>query len=315
MDDLNLIYTITKEYELGPLTKEPERLYGGFMHKNYLVTAKQSKWVIKLLNPQIMERTEAKANFDIAEQLEGILEANHLPIESALTFYQQKRQCLNGFYFYIFPYFNGSSLPFNAITKKHCSLIGQTLAHIHSLKTIHEPFLKAELSIDWPLYIQDQQALAKLGKWQQDYEKSSELPPLKTICHNDLDPKNVLWHKWDFKIIDLECLQMSSPYLELLETALCFAGYEDTFKVELFDQVVKAYYEIHRLPIIDWEHIYHYNFKNKLEWLAYNLTRLQSEEQEERSIGKLEAEKTWNNLRRYEILENTLLMHLKTLTQ
>ncbi|WP_041138349.1 hypothetical protein [Beduini massiliensis] len=49
MDDLNLINTITKEYELGPLTKEPERLYGGFMHKNYLVTAKQSKWVIKFL--------------------------------------------------------------------------------------------------------------------------------------------------------------------------------------------------------------------------------------------------------------------------
>lgn len=315
MDDLSLIYTIAKEYKLNPLVKEPERLYGGFLHKNYLFVSDLSKWVIKLLNPEIMKRKEALANYDMAEQWERLLEENGLPIVSALTIHQHKRQCLAGHYFYIYPYFNGSALSFDAITKKHCYLMGRTLARIHSLKTIDEPFLKVTLSIDWSLYIQDSQALSKLNKWHQCCETAPLLPPLKTICHNDLDPKNVLWNKFDLKIIDLECLQMASPYLELLETALCWAGYEDTFKVELFDQVIKAYYEICRFPKIDWKIIYHHNFKNKLEWLAYNLVRLQSSDQEEKKIGRQETEKTWRNLCCYEELEHTLLTHLKALTR
>lgn len=314
MDDLTLIDTIAKEYKLNPLTKEPERLYGGFLHKNYLLVSNSSKWVVKLLNPEIMKRKEAFTNYDEAERLEQLLEENNLPIISALTIHQHKRQCLAGHYFYIFPYFDGSALSFDTITKKHCYFMGQTLAHIHSLKIINEPFVKISLPIDWSLYIQDAQVLSKLKRWHQYYESASMLPPLKTICHNDLDPKNVLWNKFDLKIIDLECMQMASPYLELLETALCWAGYEDTFKIELFDQVIEAYYEIYRLPKIDWKMIYHHNFKNKLEWLAYNLTRLQSSNQEERVIGRQETEKTWKNLCTYEKLEDLLLTHLKALT-
>ncbi|MFQ6862874.1 MAG: aminoglycoside phosphotransferase family protein [Beduini sp.] len=314
MDDQAVIYNIAKEYKLGPLTKEPERLYGGFLHKNYLLVGSSSKWVVKMLNPEIMKRKEAFANYDEAERLEQVLEENELPIVSALTIHQHKRQWLAGHYFYIFPYFNGNALSFGAITKKHCCLIGQTLANIHSLKTIQEPVLKVPLSIDWSLYIQDQQVLSKLKRWHQYYELAALLPPLKTICHNDLDPKNVLWNKFDLKIIDLECLQMASPYLELLETALCWAGYEENFKVELFDQVIEAYYEFYRLPEIDWKIIYYHNFKNKLEWLAYNLTRLQSSNLEERKLGRQETEKTWKNLCTYETLENILLTHLKALT-
>ena len=314
MNDRSLIYNIAKEYKLGSLTKEPERLYGGFLHKNYLLENNSSKWVVKLLNPEIMKRKEAFTNYDEAERLEQLLEENDLSIVSALTIHQHKRQCLAGYYFYIFPYFNGNALSFGAVTKKHCYLIGQTLARIHSIKMVNEPFLKVSLSIDWSLYIQDPQALSKLNRWHQYYESVSMLPSLKTICHNDLDPKNVLWNKYDLKIIDLECLQMASPYLELLETALCWAGYEETFKIELFDQVIEAYYEIYHLPKIDWKIIYHHNFKNKLEWLAYNLTRLQNSDQEERKMGRQEIEKTWKNLCCYEELENILLTHLKALT-
>ena len=103
MDDQAVIYNIAKEYKLGPLTKEPERLYGGFLHKNYLLVGSSSKWVVKMLNPEIMKRKEAFANYDEAERLEQVLEENELPIVSALTIHQHKRQWLAGHYFIFFP--------------------------------------------------------------------------------------------------------------------------------------------------------------------------------------------------------------------
>ena len=57
-------------------------------------------------------------------------------------------------------------------------------------------------------------------------EAIKKLLPVKAICHNDMDSKNVLWIGDEFKLIDLECLRYSNPYLELFELALCWSGYE-----------------------------------------------------------------------------------------
>mgnify|MGYP003305014691 CR=1 FL=1 len=51
-------------------------------------------------------------------------------------------------------------------------------------------------------------------------EVVDKLPNYTAICHNDLDSKNVLWIGDEFKIIDLECLGYSNPYLELFTLAL-----------------------------------------------------------------------------------------------
>lgn len=46
-----------------------------------------------------------------------------------------------------------------------------------------------------------------------------KLPKVQAVCHNDLDSKNVMWLGEEFRIIDLECLGYSNPYLELYELA------------------------------------------------------------------------------------------------
>ena len=103
----------------------------------------------------------------------------------------------------------------------------------------NEPFEKDEMHIDWQKYIE----LAKdmnspIYDYIKDYadlfndsmtkvnEAIKKLLPVKAICHNDMDSKNVLWIGDEFKLIDLECLRYSNPYLELFELALCWSGYE-----------------------------------------------------------------------------------------
>lgn len=47
------------------------------------------------------------------------------------------------------------------------------------------------------------------------------LTAVAEICHIDMASKNVLWLDNEFKLIDLECLGYSNPYVELFELALC----------------------------------------------------------------------------------------------
>ena len=45
---------------------EPVRLSGGFMHKIYKINTQQGTFVLKLLNPFVMQRETAMDNFAIA---------------------------------------------------------------------------------------------------------------------------------------------------------------------------------------------------------------------------------------------------------
>lgn len=83
------------------------------------------------------------------------------------------------------------------------------------------------------------------------------LPETVTICHNDMDSKNVLWRGGEYRIIDLECLSWESPCLELYDLALNWAGYEEcAIDGDKLRAVVRAYGDGGgRLPE-DWEYLY-----------------------------------------------------------
>lgn len=49
---------------------EPVRLSGGFMHKIYKINTQQGTFVLKLLNPFVMQRETAMDNFAKAERIE-----------------------------------------------------------------------------------------------------------------------------------------------------------------------------------------------------------------------------------------------------
>lgn len=290
---------LCEQLNLGALTAEPTRLYGGLMHKMYRVATKSGVYAVKCLNPHVMARPTAAAHFAAAEELERKLEQPDLPLLPALTIGGRKMQEVGGAYCYLFPYFEGTALKDEDVTPAHCAIVGGLLAGLHRVEQKAEPIPQANLALDWDEFDLSDKDKALL--WQmQAAANNAALPPLLTICHNDMDPKNVLWNGMDCRMIDLECLGYNSPYLELLETALCWAGYESgTTDCDRFIAFVSAYAKAGGDLAADWAAVYAAN-AGRLGWLHYNLLRAGgSEGEENRELGKAAVEKTLTCIRGY----------------
>lgn len=142
-------------------------------------------------------------------------------------------------------------------------------------------------------------------------EAIHKLPNVLAICHNDMDSKNVMWLKQEFKLIDLECLNYNNPYSELFELALCWSGYETcNIDFELFKAFFKAYFENTSLDKnIDWKTMYYSNY-GRLEWLEFNIKRsllIDCDTKEEQEIGINEVKETLEHVVYYDKMKNKIL--------
>ena len=283
---------VCEQLNLGKLTEQPTRLYGGLMHKMYRLTTTNGVYAVKHLNPHVMARPTAAANFAAAEELERKLEQTDLPILPALTIGGRKMQEVEGDFFYVFPYYDGKSLTDENITPGHCKIVGGLLAQLHAVEKIHASVEKEMLTFEWDGFDLSEEDRALLWEMQAAANAATLLPRL-TICHNDMDPKNLLWHGMECRIIDLECLGYGSPYLELLEIALCWAGYESgEVDFDRFTAFVGAYAAAGGDLAADWAAVYAAN-AGRLAWLHYNLLRAGgSEGKEATTLGKTEVKKT-----------------------
>lgn len=149
---------ICSQLDLGRLLLPPVRLSGGLMHKMFSLETTRGRYAVKLLNPHVMLRPEAKANFDTAERLEEILEKNGIPILPAITYEHKKMQEISGQYFYLFPWYDGRALKSGGIKEFHCAEVGRILALIHNIDKKEAPFVRNEIRIDWDFYIRGLEA-------------------------------------------------------------------------------------------------------------------------------------------------------------
>lgn len=151
---MDIFTQICKEYNLGKLVSEPVTLTGGFLHKMYGIHTTKGKYAVKLLNPYVMKREDAKENYRIAEELEAVLEDYTIPILPAMVFGDRKMQETGGQFFYIFEWYDGKALHGNEIRKEHCVKIARTLAEIHSIDKKEEAYSGKEMHIDWDFYLE-----------------------------------------------------------------------------------------------------------------------------------------------------------------
>lgn len=304
--------------------ERPVQVAGGFMHRMFKMVTDNGRYIIKLLNPNIMKRPTAMGNYKIADDIEELLKQNNIPAVYALEFNGSKMQELNGQYYYIFDWYDGQPLKDDEIKILNCQKIGEVLAKIHNIDLKNEPFKRHEIHIDWQKYVE----LAKnMNSPIYDTIKDNvilfndsitkgniaikKMPPVKAVCHNDMDSKNVLWLGDEFKLIDLECLGYSNPYLELFELALCWSGYETcNINFELFNALFKAYFDNTNLDTnIDWEVMYYSNY-GRLEWLEYNIKRalmLECDTDEEQQLGISEVKETVEHIIYYDRMKNDIL--------
>ena len=315
---------------LGNIIEEPSKVTGGLTHRMFKVVTDECRYIVKLLNPSIMKRPTAMGNFDRADILEEILKHNDISAVYSLKFNNKKMQEIDGQYFYVYDWFDGKSLKDGEITSYHCEEIGKALAKIHNIDLKNETNNFKEKKIDFKYYIDLSKEKEspiydlicdKLDILNDSMSKGNDaikyLPNCSAICHNDMDSKNVMWLNDEYKLIDLECLGYSNPYLELYELALCWSGYEKcNINFELFKTFFKAYFDNTKLDKeVDWESIYYTN-NGRLEWLEFNIKRalmIECDSQEEQEIGINEVKETIEHVVYYDKVKNEILKNINDL--
>lgn len=313
------IKTLCKTYNLGEL-KSTEKLTGGLMHKMYKVETTKDTYCIKELNSEVMSRDTAYNNFIISEQISNLANENKLPVSNALLIDNKYLLKQNNNYYMVFKYIEGKTLKDEEITTSHCQKIGKILASIHNLDytkiNLKENIIKTSEYYEWKDYIKSpnfnnmsykELYLTNYNKYysllSRAVERYNDSNTIQTICHCDMDPKNVMWSNDKPIIIDWESSTMSNPNIELLEVALNWSGFlSNNFNSEKFLSVFKSYFKIRQTKDVDWYSIICGNLIGRFNWLNYNLKRslhLISTTEEESTLAENEVTKTINEINNY----------------
>lgn len=323
--DINMFFNkLVDNLNLGKIEEGPIQVAGGLTHRMFRVFTDKGRYIVKLLNANIMKRPTAMGNFNKADFYEEILKQNNISAIYSIIFNNKKMQEIDGQYFYVYEWYDGKVLKDGEITKYHCEEIGKVLANIHNIDLVNKDFSDKEKNIDFKYYVDlcrkkespiYELLYDKIDILNDSMNKGNEaiknLPNYYSICHNDMDPKNVMWLNNDYKIIDLECLGYYNPYLELYELALCWSGYEKcNIDFELFKTFFKSYFDNTKLDKkIDWESIYYAN-NGRLEWLEFNIKRslmIECDTKEEQEIGLNEVKEIIEHVVYYDKAKDKIL--------
>lgn len=199
-----------KEYGLGEVIKIT-KLSGGLMHKMFKVETTKGIYCVKVLNKEVMSRKEAYNNFIISESISNLAKNNGIPVSSALDINGNYLTKLDDIYYMVFDYVDGITLKDDEITLEHCKKIGNILAHIHSLNykeiKIDTNIENINIEYDWDIYINNSNfnKMSYQDLYLNNYkkyksilkrvnERFNSINKIQTICHNDMDPKNVMWN-------------------------------------------------------------------------------------------------------------------------
>ena len=307
------------EYNLGNVLNIT-KLTGGLMHKMFKVETDKKTYCIKVLNLEVMKRKEAYDNFILSEKISNYAKEKGIPVSNAITINNNFINKFEDYYYMVFDFVNGKTLYDDKITVEHCKKIGKILANIHNLdyKKINlEPnIVEYRKLYDWESYINnsnfDKMSYKKI--YLENYKKYNSMLKRanerfnnsninQTICHNDMDPKNVMWNDDNPIIIDWECAGVANPERELLEDALCWSGFlSNNFNEEKFVAIFKEYFKYRKIQNVDWYDVICGNLVGRFGWLKYNLERslgIVSNDEEEMKLAENEVIKTIDEINRY----------------
>lgn len=324
------ICALVAQCGLGTIKGQILPVSGGLMHKMYKVNTTTGTYAVKCLNPEIMSRPDAMKNYAEAERLEKILEDNKLPIVAALSFDGRKMLSISGRHYYIFPWQEGEITDFNDISHDQSYKAGEILGRIHGIdaKNIsqEEPTLsevdfakllesaKAKDSEIAPLLEANMLLLIKAQEKLNEARKN--LPAMRAISNDDMDPKNIMWHDGNAYVIDLECLGYSNPISSCLDLALQWSGtVSSRFNKDNLEAFFKGYLNAYDNGFRSYDDLFGIAF-TWIEWLEYNIRRalgLVSNDAEEIRLGEVETENTINRIKYLASVETDICIVLKAL--
>lgn len=303
------------------------KLTGGLLHKMYKVETDKDIYAIKVLNQEVMNRKDAYDNFITSEKISNLAKENGIPVSSALKLNENFIIEYQSYYFMVFNFIDGNILKDEEITVKQCKKIGQILSNIHSLNYnilgLNPDIKEESFYVDWESFINnnnfDNMSYKNLylNNYRKYYsilrrtlERFNEINKEQTICHKDMDPKNVMWSSEEAIVIDWESSSLANPYQELLEVALSWSGFlSNNFDERKFTAVIDEYSKNKDISNEDWYFIICGNLIGRFSWLEYNLKRslgIITNDEEEKDIAQNEVSKTIDEINRYLELIGTL---------
>lgn len=314
-----------QNYNLGKVISV-EKITGGLMHKMYKVKTNNKTYAIKILNPEVMSRNEAINNFTISETISNLADKEGISVSCALKINDNFITKFKDNYYMVFDFIEGHTLNDEEITIKHCKKIGHILSSIHNLDyrslELNEEIKEDHFYVDWQsfinhpnfnnmsyknLYLNNYHKYYSLLK--RSVERYNESNKILTICHADMDPKNVMWIDDEPVVIDWESATLKNPYRELIEDALCWSGFlSDNFDSEKFSAVIKEYLKMRKIDT-DIFAVICGNLVGRFGWLDYNLKRslgIKSNDKEEMQLAESEVTKTIDEINRYLELIGTM---------
>ncbi|WP_026525427.1 phosphotransferase enzyme family protein [Butyrivibrio sp. MB2005] len=332
------IRALVEQCGLGTIEGEISPVTGGLMHKMYKVQTTTGTYAVKCLNPEIMGRPDALKNYSEAERLERILEENGIPVVAALSFddctlnsFDDKKMLpVNGRYYYVFQWQEGSITDFDAITGEQCYKAGEILGRIHAIDanniSPNEPVLSSvdfealldrAKSKDSVIAPQLEANLQLLKNAQNNLnEARKNLPAMRAISNDDMDPKNIMWHEGNPHVIDLECLGYSNPISSCLDLALQWAGtVNGKFNKDNLKAFFKGYLGAYDNGFRSYDELFGIAY-TWIEWLEYNIKRalgMVSDDADEIRLGEVETENTIKRIKYLSSIEDDICLVLKNL--
>lgn len=293
----------------------------------FKVETNKGIYAIKVLNPEVIKRKTAYNNFVISETISNLAKENKIPVSSAIKINDKFILEYENNYCMIFNFIDGKTLKDEEITTYHCKCIGKILSKIHNLDYSHlnldTKIKKDNFYVDWEVFTKNENFnsmsykemyLKNYSKYysllKETVEKFNESNTPLSLCHRDMDPKNVMWVNNQAIVIDWESASLSNPYRELLEVSLCWSGFlSNKFSEEKFIALINEYAQNKDISNVNWYSVICGNLIGRLGWLDYNLKRslgLKSNDKEEMNLAENEVIKTIDEINRYLLLIDTM---------
>jgi Ser/Thr protein kinase RdoA (MazF antagonist) len=313
------LQSLFDQLKLGKIVSEPERVYGGLLHKMLKVETEQGMYAVKQLNPTIMKRPHVMEHLVYSELVAKAAVQNGIPGIVAIGESELVHQ-IGDVHFMVFPWSQAETISAERVGVEHCIKVGKILAELHQMSSRFPPSgqeWQMDLEkIEWDSFLTNdgecrnlfESYLPQLKIWDEKaYLASQKVQADQVISHRDLDCKNVLWDANQNPIvIDWESVGWVNPMSELLEIALSWSGADIlAFEEVKFLSFVESYLEADGILQGELDAILDFGYRNKLEWLAYNIKRcngMEVAEEMEIELAKHEVTETIEGLRAYERL-------------
>lgn len=306
---------------LGEVTGEPCEVKGGLLHKMYKVVTASGVYAVKVLNGEIMKRPEALMNTVNSERIAEAF-GGSLPVIGAVKIDGKHVHEIDGTYYMVFRWVEGSSVFAPDINEVHCRAIGDVLGRIHAMNISVAgvvPEADAAGLYEWERYIQlAKERELERREWFAQYEKALDdiIAWNKAVCgaqitlginmvisHRDLDPKNVMWNNEQPLIIDWEAAGYVNPYQELLEVINYWADDGCGINKEYFKAIIEAYSKYVSLKGAEWDKVLAGSMAGMLGWLEYNVKRalgIEASDDKEVQMGEEQVTGTIKELYNYQ---------------